>query len=182
MRLNILPLGRLRQRERSPDIELRKEADSSDLASGRDQSSFVDRSLLPVADQHVAARGRKFWTVFLEAGQNGKIALIQQLAAETPRVQCASLLFLFCTAMRKRAGRNRNRQQDQRQEEQAEFVHCEPPSDFHHCSGYGVKERGRPRWPSGSPHGEERRVATRLEPWERGAILRDAAKWPLLQR
>src|SRR5258706_5641835 len=112
MRLNILPLGRLRQRERLPDIELRKEADSSDLASGRDQSSFVDRSLLTVADQHVAARGRKLWTIFLEASQNGKIALIHQLAAETLDVAGASLLLLVCAAMRKGAGRSWDTQQD----------------------------------------------------------------------
>jgi hypothetical protein len=36
-----------------------------------------------VADQHVPARSRELWTVFLEAGQNGKIALIHQLAAKT---------------------------------------------------------------------------------------------------
>src|SRR5258705_8455148 len=97
---------------------------------------FIDRSLLPVADQHGAARGRELWTVFLEAGQNGEIALGQQLAAETMHVRCASLLVLFRAAMRKGAGRNRNRQQDERQEE---FVHCDTPSDFHHCNGYGVR-------------------------------------------
>jgi hypothetical protein len=31
----------------------RKEIGSSDFGSGRDQFSFVDCSLLPVADQHV---------------------------------------------------------------------------------------------------------------------------------
>jgi hypothetical protein len=62
---------------------------------------------LAVADQHLAARGRKFWAIFLEASQNGKIALIHQLAAEALDVRCASLLFLVCAAMRKSAVRNR---------------------------------------------------------------------------
>ena len=84
---------------------------------------FIDRSLLPVADQHGAARGRELWTVFLEAGQNGEIALVQQLAAETLHIGCASFLFLVCAAMRKGAGRNRDGKQDERQKQ---FVHCVP--------------------------------------------------------
>src|SRR5256885_7671731 len=83
---------------------------------------YIDRSLLPVADQHVAARGGELWTVFLEASQNGKIALIHQLAAETMHVRCASLLVLVRAAMRKGASRNRDRQQDECQED---FVHCD---------------------------------------------------------
>jgi hypothetical protein len=55
--LQCLAAKALRQRERSPDIKL-KEIGSSDFGSGRDQSSFVDCSLLPVADQHVSARVR----------------------------------------------------------------------------------------------------------------------------
>src|SRR5712672_4746019 len=82
--------------------------------------SYIDRSLLPVADQHVAACGRKLRTIFLEAGQNGKIALIHQLAAETLHVVGACLLLLIRAAMGKGASRNRNRQQDERQKE---FVH-----------------------------------------------------------
>jgi hypothetical protein len=78
---------------------------------------------LPVADQHPAARGRKFWAIFLEASQNGKIALIHQLAAEALHIGCASFLFLVCAAMRKGAGRNGNGQQDERQKQ---FVHCVP--------------------------------------------------------
>jgi hypothetical protein len=35
-----------------------------------------------MAHQHVAARGSELWTIFLEARQDGKIALIQQLSAE----------------------------------------------------------------------------------------------------
>src|SRR5258706_77972 len=84
---------------------------------------YIDRSLLPVADQHVAARGRELWTIFLEASQNGKIALIHQLAAEALHIGCASFLFLVCAAMRKGAGRNRDGKQDERQKQ---FVHCVP--------------------------------------------------------
>src|SRR5882672_10547028 len=82
---------------------------------------FIDRSLLPVADQHIAARGGKLWTIFLEAGQNGKIALIHQLAAVTLDVALACLLLLVCTRTSKGTGRNRDRKQDDRHEK---FVHC----------------------------------------------------------
>jgi len=47
-----------------------------------------------VADQHVAARERKLGAILLEASQNGKIALIHQLAAEARDVARASLLLL----------------------------------------------------------------------------------------
>ena len=80
----------------------------------------ADRPLLPVADQHGAARRRQLWTIFLEAGQNGKIALIHQLAAETLHVARTSLLLLIRAAMSKGAGRSWDRQQDERQKE---FVH-----------------------------------------------------------
>jgi hypothetical protein len=66
----------------------------------------IDRSLLPMADQHVAARGRKLWTIFLEAGQNGEIALIHQLAAETLHVAGACLLLLLRAAMSQGAMKN----------------------------------------------------------------------------
>src|ERR1700732_2516636 len=81
---------------------------------------FIDRSLLPVADQHTEARGRKLWTIFLEAGQNGKIALIHQLAAVTLDVAPACLLLLLRTGTSKGAGRSRDTQQGECQEE---FVH-----------------------------------------------------------
>src|SRR6266404_8823351 len=81
------------------------------------------RRLLPVADQHVAARGRKLRTIFLEAGQNGEVALIHQLAAETLHVAGACLLLLICAAMSEGGGRNRDRQQDKCQEN---FVHFLP--------------------------------------------------------
>src|ERR1700716_3871078 len=90
------------------------------IRSRHDRSSSIDRSLLPVAHQHVAACGRKLWTIFLEASQNGKIALIHQLAAETLHVVGACLLLLIRAAMGKGASRNRDRQQDERQKE---FVH-----------------------------------------------------------
>src|SRR5258707_6396640 len=81
---------------------------------------FIDCSLLPVADQHVAARGRKLWTIFLEAGQNGEVALVHQLAAETLHVAGACLLLLLRAAMSQGASRNWDRQQDKSQEE---FMH-----------------------------------------------------------
>src|ERR1700751_5515449 len=65
---------------------------------------------------------RKLGAIVLEAGQNGKIALIHQLAAETPDVAGASLLLLLRTAMSKRASRDRDRQQDERDEELLHFV------------------------------------------------------------
>src|SRR6266404_6274066 len=80
------------------------------------------RRLLPVADQHVAARGRKLRTIFLEAGQNGEVALIHQLAAETLHVAGACLLLLLRAAM-SQGYRNRDRQQDERQEN---FLHFLP--------------------------------------------------------
>jgi hypothetical protein len=86
----------------------------------------IDRPLWPVADQHVAARRRKLWAVFLEAGQNGKIALIH-LAAETLHIAGACLLLLLRAAMSLGARQNRDGQQDKRQEE---FVHVSPPTDF----------------------------------------------------
>src|SRR5882757_8182796 len=61
--------------------------------------SSADRPLLPVADQHLAARGRKFRAILLEASQNGKIALIHQVAAETLHVARASFLLLIRAAM-----------------------------------------------------------------------------------
>src|SRR5712671_5090541 len=81
---------------------------------------FIDRLLLPVADQHVAARGRELWTVFLEASQNGKIALIHQLAAKTLDVARACLLLLVCARTSKGTGRSWDAQQG---ECQKEFVH-----------------------------------------------------------
>src|SRR5712672_4161581 len=82
--------------------------------------SYIDRSLLPVADQHAAACGRKLRTIFLEAGQNGKIALIHQLAAETLHVVGACLLLLIRAAMSQGAGRSCDTQQG---ECQKEFAH-----------------------------------------------------------
>ena len=64
-------------------------------------NSSADRPLLSVADQHGEASGRQLWTIFLEAGQNGKIALIHQLAAETLHVARAGLLLLIRAAMRR---------------------------------------------------------------------------------
>src|SRR6266404_8086079 len=81
---------------------------------------LIDRLLLPVADQHVAARGREFWTVFLEASQNGKIALIHQLAAKMLDVARACLLLLVCARASKGTGRSWDAQQD---ECHKEFVH-----------------------------------------------------------
>jgi hypothetical protein len=83
-------------------------------------NSSADRPLLSVADQHGEASGRQLWTIFLEAGQNGKIALIHQLAAETLHVARAGLLLLIRAAMSKGAGRSWDRQQDERQKE---FTH-----------------------------------------------------------
>src|ERR1700738_1902577 len=102
---------------------------SSEPAFGSrpDLSSLIDWLLLPVAHQHVAAGGRELWAIFLQAGQNGKIALIHQLAAEVLHVARASLLLLLGAAMSKDAGRNRNRQQRECQEN---LVHCWLPSDF----------------------------------------------------
>jgi hypothetical protein len=68
----------------------------------------------------LAARGRKLWTIFLEASQNGKIALIHQLPAETPHVVGACLLLLIRAAMSQGAGRSCDAQQG---ECQKEFVH-----------------------------------------------------------
>src|SRR5882724_7379695 len=78
------------------------------------------RYLLPVAHQHVAACGSQLWTIFLEAGQNSKIALIHQLAAEVLDVARASLLLVVCATISKGASRNRDGQQDERHEK---FVH-----------------------------------------------------------
>jgi hypothetical protein len=105
----------------------RSEAGFSDSDQDMTDLLSIDRPLFPVADQHVAARGRKLWAIFLEAGQNGKIALIHQLAAETLRVAGACLLLLLRAAMSQGVGRNRDGQQDERQEE---FVHVLPPTDF----------------------------------------------------
>src|SRR5712672_2402343 len=81
---------------------------------------YIDRSLLPVADQNVAARGGKLWTIFLEASQNGKIALIHQLAAKTLDVARACLLLLVCARTSKGTGRSWDAQQG---ECHKEFVH-----------------------------------------------------------
>jgi hypothetical protein len=80
----------------------------------------IDR-LLPVTDQHMAAGGTELWTIFLEAGQYGKIALIHQLAAETLHVAYASLLVLIGPAVSEGANGNRDIQQEKRHQE---FVHC----------------------------------------------------------
>ena len=75
---------------RNPDHRIPKSP--KPLLSDRVRRGRTERRWsLPVADQHGAARGRELWTVFLEAGQNGEIALVQQLAAETMHVRCASL-------------------------------------------------------------------------------------------
>ena len=58
----------------------------------------IDR-LLPVTDQHIAAGGTKLWTIFLQASQDSKIALIHQLTAETLHVARASLLLLISAAV-----------------------------------------------------------------------------------
>jgi hypothetical protein len=119
---SVWPLRRRhRRREGSPGVVLCSNVGSYAVGSRHDRSRFIDRSLLPVADQHVAARGRKLWTIFLEARQNGKIALINQLAAETLHVGRASLLLLVRAAMSQSAGPSQNRQQDKRQ---VEFTHC----------------------------------------------------------
>src|ERR1700687_258244 len=88
---------------------------------------FYRCSLLPVADQHVAARGRKLWTIFLEATQNRKIALIHQLATETLHVAGACLLLLIRAATSQGATRNRDRQQDERHEKSVHYVHSFRP-------------------------------------------------------
>src|SRR5712671_5501625 len=77
--------------------------------------------LLPVVDQHLTTGCGQLWTIFLKTSQNGEIALIHQLAAETLDIARAGLLLLLCAAMSKGAGRNRNRQQGECQES---FVHC----------------------------------------------------------
>src|ERR1700686_3310583 len=118
---SVWPLRRRRRhREGSPGVELRSEAGSSAFGSRHHRSSSIDRSLLTVADQHVAARGRELCTIFLEASQNSKIALIHQLAAEMLHVARACLLLLVCAGMSKGAGRSWDTQQGECQEE---FVH-----------------------------------------------------------
>src|SRR5260370_8371206 len=52
------------------------------------------RSLLPVADQNVAARRRELWTIFLDAGQIGEIAVILHLATQTLQVPLSCLCLL----------------------------------------------------------------------------------------
>src|SRR5258705_12330301 len=74
-----------------------------------------------MADQHLTTGCGQLWTIFLETSQNGKIALIHQLAAETLDLALARLLLLLCAATSQGAGRNRNRQQGECQES---FVHC----------------------------------------------------------
>src|SRR6267154_2987666 len=81
---------------------------------------YIDRSLLPVADQNVAARGGKLLTIFFEASQNSKIALIHQLAAKTLNVARACLLLLVCARTSKGTGRSWDAQQGERHKE---FVH-----------------------------------------------------------
>src|SRR6476660_8890677 len=71
--------------------------------------------LLAVVDQHLTTGCGQLWTIFLKTSQNGEIALIHQLAAETLDIARAGLL-LLCAAMSKGAGRNRNRQQGECQE------------------------------------------------------------------
>jgi len=78
------------------------------------------QALLPVADEHIAARAGQLLTIFLEASQNGKIALIHQLVAEALDVARACLLLLIRAAVSQGASRNRDRQQRECQEE---FVH-----------------------------------------------------------
>src|SRR6266481_5730460 len=78
--------------------------------SGR-RASSIDRSLLSMADQHGAARGRELRAIFLQASQDRKIALIHQLPAEALDVAGASLLLLLGAAMGKDTGRSCDRQQ-----------------------------------------------------------------------
>jgi hypothetical protein len=77
--------------------------------------------LLAVVDQHLTTGHGQFLTIILETSQNGEIALIHQLAAETLDIARAGLLLLLCAAVSKGAGRNRNRQQGECQEN---FLHC----------------------------------------------------------
>src|SRR5260370_811799 len=58
----------------------------------------IDR-LLPVTAQNIAACWTKLWTIFLQASQDSKIALIHQLTAETLHVARASLLLLISAAV-----------------------------------------------------------------------------------
>src|ERR1700683_1473020 len=89
------------------------------------KASTSSRPLLPVADQHVTARGRELRPIVLEASQNRKIALIHQRAAKTLDVARASLLILLRAAMSQGASRDRGAQQDQRQEALVrKYVHC----------------------------------------------------------
>jgi hypothetical protein len=115
--------------------------DASEI-SRVDGAEWNSRSLLPMADQHAAARERKPWTIFLEAAQNGKIALIHQLAAEALDVARASLLLLIRAAMSHGVSRNRDRQQDERQEALVQkFAHCVhsfTASDLGHTIDHGA--------------------------------------------
>ena len=52
--------------------------------------------LLAVVDQHLTTGHGQFLTIILETSQNGEIALIHQLAAETLDIARAGLLVLLC--------------------------------------------------------------------------------------
>src|SRR3981081_3818787 len=110
------------------------------------------RWLLPVTDQHVAARGRELWTVFPKASQDGKIALINQFAAETLHIRCARPLLLIRATVSEGGSQNRDTQQEKRDQEFVHFVDSsklqtdpatiEPPFP-------PSPSRGRPRQRSG---------------------------------
>ena len=61
---------------------------------------FVCWCLLTVVQQDLVARFRQFRAVLLQTGQDGEIALIHHLAAETSDVPRAGALFRFSPAVR----------------------------------------------------------------------------------
>ncbi|MGB8604941.1 hypothetical protein [Bradyrhizobium sp.] len=65
-------------------------------------------------DQHLKARMTQFLAVLLQAGQNGKIALINHLAAEANRIPRTSLFVLLAAAVLRQREINAGNQQDER--------------------------------------------------------------------
>jgi hypothetical protein len=54
--------------------------------------------LLPVAFQHLVARGRYLGAILLKAGQNGEVALIDHCATVALDIAVTSLLLVRCSA------------------------------------------------------------------------------------
>src|SRR5207302_4486468 len=83
-------------------------------------------ALLPVVFQHLIAGRGQLGTMFLKAGQNGEVALLDHRAAEALNVARTSRLFLRRAAallLCDGAGGNRLRQQEECQER---FMHSVP--------------------------------------------------------